>query len=102
MQFKFTNQLSNNALIKSNKSKLKEFRLRMFTKFLELINHKVPSKSSIFLKDKSAKERLDDIHTIATCLVEKTIIPDTSRLVFVSHKIMSLYFGYNQTNFEVN
>ena len=44
----------------------------------------VPSKSSIFLKDKSTKETLDDIHTIATCLVEKTIIPDIISLFILT------------------
>jgi hypothetical protein len=66
------NQLSCNNLYKSNCRKLKLLRSQLFVKLLEKFKYSKKF-SSIFLKEKSAKEMIEDIHTIASCHTDNSI-----------------------------
>lgn len=78
-------QLEAPSNYKSNSKKLKILRLQLVLNFLDKINYnKKPS--NIFLKDKSSKEMIEDIHTIATCHTENSIKASIFDLFIINSK----------------
>jgi len=85
MQEKLKRQLSTPTMYKSNSRKLKYLRLQCILKFLDKINY-AKKPSNIFLKDKSSKDLIEDIHTIATCYTENAIKASIFDLFLINAK----------------